>query len=205
MVPPCSDRISRVPPYSRIIRPYRIRGCHPLRPAFPDRSATNRITTGLLRFRSPLLAESRLMSFPPGTEMFQFPGFASTPYVFRCRYPRGWVAPFGCPRIKACSRLPVAFRSVPRPSSPPGAKASTECPSRARDRKDTSIRRCPGPPCAGIILAHAGRHSAHTTPLIAHPTPPGSSPLRNSPVRQGQLRTGHGSHHNTRAQRRTRT
>ena len=26
------------------------------------------------------------MSFPPGTEMFQFPGFASTSYVFRCRY-----------------------------------------------------------------------------------------------------------------------
>src|SRR5438552_8070300 len=35
--------------------------------------------TGLLRFRSPLLAESRLMSFPPGTEMFQFPGFAFNP------------------------------------------------------------------------------------------------------------------------------
>ena len=34
-------------------------------------------TTGLFRFRSPLLAESLLMSFPPGTEMFQFPGFAS--------------------------------------------------------------------------------------------------------------------------------
>jgi hypothetical protein len=31
---------------------------------------------GLVRVRSPLLAESRLMSFPPGTEMFQFPGFA---------------------------------------------------------------------------------------------------------------------------------
>ena len=27
------------------------------------------------------------MSFPPGTEMFQFPGFASTVYVFNCRYP----------------------------------------------------------------------------------------------------------------------
>ena len=39
------------------------------------------------------------------------------------------VAPFGYPWIKACSRLPMAFRSVPRPSSPPGAKASTECPS----------------------------------------------------------------------------
>jgi hypothetical protein len=39
--------------------------------------------TGLVRFRSPLLAESRLMSFPPGTEMFQFPGFAPPPYEFR--------------------------------------------------------------------------------------------------------------------------
>ena len=41
------------------------------------------VTTGLFRVRSPLLAESLLMSFPPGTEMFQFPGFASYPYVFR--------------------------------------------------------------------------------------------------------------------------
>ena len=34
--------------------------------------------SGLLPFRSPLLRESRLISFPPGTEMFQFPGFASS-------------------------------------------------------------------------------------------------------------------------------
>ena len=38
---------------------------------------------GLFRFRSPLLTESRLFSFPPGTEMFQFPGFALMPYAFR--------------------------------------------------------------------------------------------------------------------------
>jgi hypothetical protein len=31
---------------------------------------------GLFRVRSPLLTESLLLSFPPGTEMFQFPGFA---------------------------------------------------------------------------------------------------------------------------------
>ncbi len=37
----------------------------------------------IIPFRSPLLRESRLISFPPGTEMFQFPGFASGPYVFR--------------------------------------------------------------------------------------------------------------------------
>ena len=35
------------------------------------------IGTGLVRVRSPLLTESRLMSFPPATEMFQFAGFAS--------------------------------------------------------------------------------------------------------------------------------
>ena len=33
-------------------------------------------TTGLVRVRSPLLTESRLMSFPLGTEMFHFPRFA---------------------------------------------------------------------------------------------------------------------------------
>ena len=55
----------------------------------------------------------------------------------------GWVAPFGYPRIKACSRLPMAFRSVPRPSSPPGAKASTECPSRAQTTRSTMHRNQP--------------------------------------------------------------
>jgi hypothetical protein len=63
-----------------------VRGCHPLWPDFPDSSGSLTITTGLVRVRSPLLTESLLMSFPPGTEMFQFPGFASNPYVFRIRY-----------------------------------------------------------------------------------------------------------------------
>ena len=64
-----------------------IRGYHPLWPDFPDRSAYLPLTTGLFRVRSPLLAESLLMSLPPGTEMFQFPGFASPAYVFSGRYP----------------------------------------------------------------------------------------------------------------------
>src|SRR6201992_1167086 len=33
---------------------------------------------GLFRFRSPLLPESQLIYFPPGTEMVHFPGFART-------------------------------------------------------------------------------------------------------------------------------
>ena len=39
-----------------------------------------------------------------------------------------WVAPFGDPGINGCSRLRPAYRSVPRPSSPLDAKASTRCP-----------------------------------------------------------------------------
>ena len=40
----------------------------------------------------------------------------------------GRVSPFGNPRIKICSQFPEAYRRVPRPSSPFGAKASTKCP-----------------------------------------------------------------------------
>jgi hypothetical protein len=36
-----------------------------------------------------------------------------------------WVAPFGDLRIKGCLHLPEAYRSLPRPSSPLRAKAST--------------------------------------------------------------------------------
>ena len=133
-----------------------VRGCHPLWPDFPDGSGSYLTATGLVRVRSPLLTESRLMSFPPGTEMFQFPGFASAAYGFSGGYLLAeWVAPFGDPRIKACSRLPKAFRSVPRPSSPLGAKASTRCPC------------FPRPPPATTTAPHAicdrarPRQSAH--------------------------------------------
>ena len=59
-----------------------VRGCHPLWPVFPDGSGSPTRATGLIRVRSPLLTESRLMSFPPATEMFQFARFASGTYQF---------------------------------------------------------------------------------------------------------------------------
>ena len=46
-------------------------------PPFQTLPVPNTKATGLVRVRSPLLTESRLMSFPPATEMFQFAGFAS--------------------------------------------------------------------------------------------------------------------------------
>ena len=86
---------------------------------------------GLLRFRSPLLAQSRLMSLPAGTEMFHFPASRPRGLCVRPRVMGGKphrIAPFGNPRIKVCLPLPGAYRSLPRPSSPDGAKASVVRP-----------------------------------------------------------------------------
>ena len=131
MVLPRSSRASRAPPYSRIMPVLPIRGYHPLRPSFPERSSYISIITGLVRVRSPLLTESQLMSFPPGTEMFQFSGFAPSRVTLQCR-----VSPFGNLRIKGCLHLPTAYRSMPRPSSPLVAKASIRC-----SYQDTCLKR----------------------------------------------------------------
>ena len=107
--------------------PFHVPGYHRLRPAFPGRSARTCTTFGLIPVRSSLLGESRLISFPRGTEIFQFSRFALRTYVFSTQYPCGWVSPFGHRRINACCQLPDAFRRLPRPSSPLTAKASTVC------------------------------------------------------------------------------
>ena len=56
---------------------FRVRGYHPLRPPFPERFANSHAKSRrLVPFRSPLLWESRLISVPLVTEMFQFSRFA---------------------------------------------------------------------------------------------------------------------------------
>jgi hypothetical protein len=115
---------------------FRLRGFHPLRRAFQDPStmtwisyslpvrqnrpnapttpitqrppAITRYRFGLIRFRSPLLAESLLFSLPVGTEMFHFPTFPPhTLYiqVWVTGHVSSRVSPFGNPRITA--RLPA--------------------------------------------------------------------------------------------------
>ena len=67
---------------------FSVRDYHPLWSDFPFRSDKSMAKTcRLFRFRSPLLSESRLMSIPRATEMFQFTRFASHDYVFIMRYP----------------------------------------------------------------------------------------------------------------------
>ena len=58
--------------------------------------------------------------------MFQFRRFPSYTYLIQYmmldRYIKR-IAPFGNLRIKTCLQFPAAYRSLPRPSSAPNAKA----------------------------------------------------------------------------------
>ena len=65
-------------PTQELYRFLPVRDYHPLWFNFPDNSSYYDTATGLFRVRSPLLTESRLISFPSGTEMFHFPEFAPT-------------------------------------------------------------------------------------------------------------------------------
>jgi hypothetical protein len=102
-----------------------------LRPDRPYNPGVQAHRFGLFRVRSPLLAESLLFSVPPGTEMVHFPGLSSTDLWIQSgisRHDSRGVASFGNLRVKACVRLTEAYRSLPRPSSTSGAKASTVRP-----------------------------------------------------------------------------
>jgi hypothetical protein len=92
-------------------RYFQVRGYHPLWPDFPDGSLnTNAKSCRLFPFRSPLLWESRLISVPPPTEMFQFSGFASLSLCIQLRMTlAGRVSPFRDLRIKARLPAPRSF------------------------------------------------------------------------------------------------
>ena len=79
-------------PLARLLRP---RG--PTTPKGPEPPRF-----GLCPVRSPLLGVSLLFSLPPGTKMFQFPGFASA--MSGCRA----CSPAGCPIRKSADQWPFA-------------------------------------------------------------------------------------------------
>jgi hypothetical protein len=128
-----------------------VRGCHPLWPAFPDGSGSYRSATGLVRVRSPLLTESRLMSFPAGTEMFQFPAFASPAYGFSGRYRRSGGLPHseipGSTVARTFPRLIAACHVLHRLSTPRHPPDALHClsptPLQPQDRPGASLRRTP--------------------------------------------------------------
>ena len=111
----------------------RIRGYHPLWHSFPGDSPHTQCTTARSYNPQRCVATTlvwaiprslattggiiNLFSFPRGTKMFQFPRFAS-PLSSDTHVLRGWVVPFGNPRVKGYLHLTAAYRSLSRPSSP---------------------------------------------------------------------------------------
>ena len=126
---PEASRTGLSPSAAGLSRPLRSR----LRFLAPSRNPAGQARRfGLLRVRSPLLAESLLISLPPGTEMFHFPGCASAALWIQAGmapFDRCRIAPFGNPWIKGRLRLPTDYRGLPRPSSPAVAKASVMRPN----------------------------------------------------------------------------
>ena len=137
------------------------RGTKPRRGPTTPRGTAARF--GLLPFRSPLLRESHV-------------DFSSWRYLdvsvlsvgllllsiqnrMTGHHPRR-VPPFGHRRIQGCVLLPDAFRSLPRPSSPIRAQASTVRPS-SLDRISRSIS---GPPI--LSATPATLHARATTPPL---------------------------------------
>ena len=141
MVPPASHRVSRVRRYSGSSLKdfgFRLRDYHPLWSAFPYRSAKlscRCVSPQPRRINPPVCPLPRSLATTYGISV----DFSSSPYldvsvqavpcvrlfysthadrVLLCR-----VAPFGNPRINAYVPLPVAYRSLSRPSSAPDAKA----------------------------------------------------------------------------------
>ena len=148
MVPADSRRISRVPRYSgaasALSADFRVRGSHPLRPAFPRRSPSPdcrlhrrsynpgaRLATRPVWAPALSLATTRAIIV-----IFSSSGYldVSVPRVRPRLKPGGRRCRPGCPIRKSALRsgylpLRAAYRSLSRPSSPPRAKASFMCPS----------------------------------------------------------------------------
>src|ERR671938_387905 len=109
----------------------------------------------LLRFRSPLLTESRLFSLPVGTEMFHFPTFPPHALCVQARVtPHDWcgVPPFGHPRINARLAAPRGL------SQPPTSFIGSWCPG---------IHRVPL-----TTWPHNYNNPPHTHPRTRRPPPP---------------------------------
>ena len=178
MVPPCSDRISRVPPYSRIPGDCTRTGLSP--------------TTARLSRRFRLISNDhwpgpRSLATTSGVSVDVLSSGYLDVSVRRVRFADLWiqsamthkgrVSPFGNPRINGRSPLPAAYRSVLRPSSPLSAKASTKCPLTLDPTTNQH---------AGAKIPHAGNaigHSAlrHTRPQDKSERTPTIPPIGGDP------------------------
>jgi hypothetical protein len=89
----------------------------PTTPKWQRHQALTPLRFRLFPFRSPLLGESLLLSFPQGTEMFQFPWLSLPALCVQTGvtgHDSSRVSPFGNPRINACL---TASRGLSQPAA----------------------------------------------------------------------------------------
>ena len=141
MVPPYSDQVSRVWPYSGT-RAALVVLAYVSLTLSGWLSHTIRLTTWVLKavrtpegFLLPVcplprsLATTNGISFDVSSSPYLDVSVQAVPlaklwiHFAIAGYCSGWIAPFGYPWINAYLRLPMAFRSLSRPSSAPSAKA----------------------------------------------------------------------------------
>ena len=141
MVPPSSDQVSRVWPYSGT-RAALVVFAYVSLTLSGWLSHTIRLTTWVLKavrtpegFLLPVcplprsLATTNGISFDVSSSPYLDVSVQAVPFLYLwiqyriMRYEPHWVAPFRNPWIKGCLLLPKAFRSLPRLSSAPSAKA----------------------------------------------------------------------------------
>ena len=145
MVPPVSHRVPRVRRYSgySLIRlSFRIRGYHPLWPAFPYRSSnlSYRCVSPQPQRINPLvwpLPRSLATTYGISVDVSSSPYLdvsvqaVSYVHLFDSMHVDGGflrqVSPFGNLRVNGYLLLTVAYRSLSRPSSAPDAKAFPLC------------------------------------------------------------------------------
>ncbi len=107
---------------------------------------------GLFRFRSPLLTESRLLSFPPGTEMFHFPGLALAALWIQAGVLG--LQPSGLPHSEILGSMPACgsprlfaachvLHRLPAPRHPPYALSSLTRFQLSWRLDESDLSRCP--------------------------------------------------------------
>ena len=141
MVPPSSDQVSRVWPYSGSCAAVRIFTYVTLTLfGWPSHAIllilsvlkAVRTPKGFLLSVCPLprsLATTNGISFDVSSSPYLDVSVQAVPLIYLCiqymmtGHDSGRIAPFGYLWINACLRLPIAYRSLLRPSSAPSAKA----------------------------------------------------------------------------------
>ena len=141
------------------------------------------------------------MSFPTGNEMFQFPAFASYPYLFKIRYlltisgndlcsrsrkrPCRAAAPRGRPKVADAQSRLRCFAPVPALRQSSKGKEPKRCALRKADRPSPLMRRARAAPAFRRRAVRRVSAQQKSLPDIKggfpHSEIYGSKPIRSSP------------------------